>query len=383
MSKRKYGIGFLGFGFIGKVHAYCHDVIRYYYHDQPWDTRFVGVCTSRDETARQAKDNIGFEFGTTDAMQVITHPDVDIVHICTPNSLHREELLAAIESGKNIYCDKPITSTWEEAKTISNALADYKGTHQMTFHNRFFPATLRAKALAEEGFLGDITCFRCEYLHSGSLDAQKPLGWKLDASMGGGVINDLGSHALDLMRHLIGNFTEVSCSTRILHPSRPSREDPRKTVPVEAEDHVILVLSQADGAVGTIEASKIATGTQDDLRFEIHGTTGAMRFNLMDLNWLEIYNQEDPGEPIGGRRGWRRVECVQRYPEPGGDWPATKASIGWLRGHVACLFNFMDSLYRGAKAEPGLEAGIEIQKIVAAARKADTSGSRVPIEQID
>ncbi|MFP4029589.1 MAG: Gfo/Idh/MocA family protein [Candidatus Brocadiia bacterium] len=382
MPEKTYGIGMLGCGFIGKVHAYSHHVMPYYYEDLPWNMRFVGVCTSRDESARSAKEEIGFEFGTTEPEEVIRHPDVDVVHICTPNSLHLDELLSAIDAGKNLYCDKPVTSNWEEAKKVLKALENYNATHQMTFHNRFFPATLRAKMLMAENFVGEVTCFRCEYLHSGSVDPDKPLGWKLDASMGGGVINDLATHVIDLIRHLIGDFTEVACSTRILHDTRPSRKDPDKRVPVEAEDHVILTLHQENGAIGTIEASKIATGMQDELRFEIHGIKGALRFNLMDPNWLEIYNRDDPGEPIGGKRGWKKVECVQRYPEPGGKWPATKASIGWLRGHIASLFNFMNSLHRAEKAEPGLEVGAEIQRIAAAARRADESGRVVQIGDI-
>jgi len=382
-QKASYGIGLLGCGFIGKVHTYGHHVMPYYYQDMPWRARLVGVCTSRPETAEKARDGLGFEFGTTDAAELIEHPEVDVVHVCTPNTLHHDELLAAIAAGKHVYCDKPLTATWAEAKDVLAALKGYSGTHQMTFHNRFFTGTLRARQLIEEGAVGDVTCFRCEYLHSGSVDADKELGWKLDAAFGGGVINDLGTHVVDLMQHLIGPFDEVTCATRILHADRPARGDKSKRVPVQAEDHAILTVRQDAGALGTIEATKIATGTEDELRFEIHGTRGALRFNLMDPNWLDLYDATVPDKPIGGRCGWTRIACVQRYEPPAGKWPASKGSIGWLRGHVHCLHNFMDAVHAGRKAEPGLEVGAELQRFVEAARRSEQEAHPIRIASVE
>ena len=376
-DKTHYGIGLLGFGFIGKAHAYSHVTMPYLYEDLPFRGRLVGVCTGHEHTARKAKEEYGFEFCTTRAEQIIESDEIDVVHICTPNALHRDELLAAMEAGKHIYCDKPLVPTWEEAQQILEALEDYDRTHQMTLQYRFYPATMRAKQLVEEGFLGDPACFRASYLHSGSIDPDKPLGWKLDAAMGGGVLNDLATHVVDLLQHLIGPFDSVMASTRILHPERPSRDNPDRMVAVEAEDHACLTLRNDDGLTGTVEATKIATGAQDELRFEIHGTRGAMRFNLMEPDWLEIYEVGAASEPIGGKRGFTRVECVQRYPEPGGKFPASKASIGWIRGHAACLYNFMSALHEGRRPEPGMGVGAELQRFVAAARQSEQQGTFV------
>ena len=80
----------------------------------------------------------------TDYRAVTENPEIDIVHICTPNHLHREALLSAMRQQKHIYCDKPLVATLAEAEEIEAALPDYRGTAQMTFQNRFFPATLRA-----------------------------------------------------------------------------------------------------------------------------------------------------------------------------------------------------------------------------------------------
>jgi len=380
--KKEYGIGILGCGFIGKVHAYCHTVLPYFYTPLPFRTRLVGVCTSRPETARKAREELGFEFATTDAQEVISCADVDVVHICTPNCFHKEQLLSTISAGKHIYCDKPLVPDLAGAQQVLAAMDGYKGVHQMTLQYRFYPATMRARQLIEEGFLGEVTCFRASYLHSGSIDPNKELSWKLDAQMGGGVLNDLATHIVDLMQHLIGPFDSVLAATRILFPQRPSRTDSSVKVPVNAEDLVCMIVKNDDGVTGTIEATKIATGAQDELRFEIHGTGGAMRFNLMEPDWLEIYDVGAPSQPIGGRRGFTRVECVQRYPAPGGTFPAPKASIGWIRGHVACLYNFMAAVHEGRKAEPGLKVGAGLQQFVEAAKLSDREGRFVRVDSL-
>ena len=381
VAKKEYGIGMLGCGFIGKVHAYCHTVLPYYYEDLPFQTNFAGVCTSREETASQAKRELGFDFCTTDPADVIESEDVDVVHICTPNSLHKSELIAAMEAGKHIYCDKPLTSSLAEAREVMDAMAGYNATNQMTLQCRFFPATLRAKQLVEDGFLGRPACLRASYLHSGSIDPDKELGWKLDGDMGGGVLNDLATHVVDLLQHLIGTFDSVMASTRILYPERPSRHETDKKVPVTAEDHACLTIRNDDGLTGTVEASKIATGMQDELRFEIHGTEGALRFNLMNPNWLQIYDKGAPSHPIGGKRGFTAVECVQRYPEPAG-FPTPKASIGWMRGHVACLYNFMSAVHEGRPAQPDLRDGADLQQFIEAATRSEEKGQFVRVDSV-
>ena len=336
------------------------------------------MCTSREETAEKAKVVGGFEFATTDPMDIIGRDDIDIVHICTPNSYHKNELLACIAAGKHIYCDKPLCATAAQAQQVLDALPGHTRTHQMTLQYRFVPATMRARQLIDEGFLGPLTGFRAAYLHSGSVDPKRPMGWKQRASMGGGVLNDLATHVVDLVQHLIGGFDEVFCATSILYPERPSAADPSRMERVDAEDSAILVLRRGDGLKGTIEASKIATGIQDEMRFEIHGQHGTIAFNLMEPNWLTVYDARDPGEPIGGMRGFKKIECVQRYPNPGG-FPGPKFTLGWIRIHMACLHNFLDALARREKAEPGLEVGAQLQFLMDKAHASAAQGGWVAL----
>ena len=366
---KTYNVGIIGFGFIGKVHAYGYLNLPMFYDPPPCRARITHICTSRPQTAEKGRALVGADVATTDFRQITENPAIDIVHICTPNHLHKDQLLSAIAHGKHIYCDKPITATLDEAREVEAALAPYSATAQMTFQNRFFPATMRAKQLIEEGFVGQPLEFRACYLHAGSADPNAPLKWKLSAEAGGGVIADLASHALDLIHHLMGDYAELCAVTRIAYPDRPSLEDPAKRVPVEAEDSVMLLVRMASGAIGTLGATKIATGAEDELRIEIHGTHGALRFNAMAPHVLEAFDRTAPGEPIGGLHGWTRIHTGQRYPAPGGRFPSPKASIGWIRSHMACLANFLADVAAGNPGDPGLRQGIAIQHLMDACRR--------------
>lgn len=365
------GVGVIGFGFIGKVHTYGHTNLPLFYDPLPVRTKLVGVATSRPETAAKAAEQGAFQFGTADWRELIARDDIDIIDICTPNSQHTQQILAAMAAGKHIYCDKPLVVGEDAIRAVEEALPSYHGTGQVTLQYRYYPATIRAKQLIEEGFVGNVIDFRAVYLHSGSVDASKKMGWKQLKSEGGGVLQDLGSHILDLMDYLIGPVSSVSARTRILYPERPDATG--KIVPVEADDQVVMLCRLPDGALGTIEASKIATGAEDELRFEIHGDRGALRFNLMDPNYLDACSLSVPDAPVGGTRGWTRIATVQRYPKPAG-FPGPKFGVGWIRGHMHCLYSFLDAIASGRPAQPSLARGLMLQKMLAAVQDSAASG---------
>ncbi|MDH7482427.1 MAG: Gfo/Idh/MocA family oxidoreductase [Armatimonadota bacterium] len=368
------GVGIIGFGFIGKAHAYGYLNMPLFYDPVPVRTKLVGVATSRPETAQKAKEIGGFEFGTSDWRELIKREDIHIINICTPNSQHTEQLLEAMAAGKHIYCDKPLVVGKDAIEKIEKALCEYKGIGQMTFNYRFLPATIRAKRLIEEGFLGNVIGFRAAYLHSGQVDPNIPMRWKQLKSEGAGVLQDLGSHVVDLMDWYIGPFEKVLAELRILYPTRPNQNG--QIVQVEADDQVVMLVRLPNGTIGTLEASKIATGTEDEFRFEIHGDKGAIRFNLMDLNWLEAYDLRDVDAPLGGSRGWKKISCVQKYDKPA-VFPSGKASIGWLRGHMHCLYNFLLAVAEGKPAEPSLKRGLYVQKLLAAVEESALTHSWV------
>ncbi len=373
-----YRIGIIGFGFIGKVHAYGYRNLPLFYDPVPLEAQISHVITSRPETAEKARRVLGASSAATDYREVTENPTIDIVHICTPNSAHKDALISAIRHQKHIFCDKPLVASGEEADQVEAALAGYRGIAQMTFHNRFFPAMIHARRLVEQGALGQVLQFRAAYLQSGSSDPDAPLRWKLTAAAGGGAIADIGSHVLDAIDWLIGPFESLQAATQIAFSERPLPGDANARGKVDAEDCVLAIARLKSGGVGILEASKIATGTEDELRLEIHGTRGALRFNLMDPHHLEFYDAR-AAYPPAGSRGWTRIDTGQRYDPPATSFPSHKAATGWLRGHVACLANFLHAVASGRPAQPDLRQGIRVQRLMEALRRSARDGRRVEV----
>lgn len=372
-SLPELGIGMLGYGFMGRMHTYAYQSLPFIYDPPPARIRRVAVCTAHAETARRAAGQGGYERGETDFRRVIEDPAVHVVHVCTPNASHRDACIAALEAGKHVYCDKPLALNTAEAEEIVAAAARAPGVrHQMTFQYRFLPATLRAKQLMDAGFAGRLFSCRAAYLHAGYVEADRPMSWRLDArAAGGGALFDLGSHAIDLVRHLAGEAVRVQATLKTFIAERPDGQQGRAVV--EVDDLALLHLEMASGALATIEASRLATGTNDELRLELHGDKGALRFNLMDPNWLHAYDHREPSGPYGGQRGFKAIETVQRYPHPAA-LPGPKNSIGWMRAHIACLHNFLTCIVEGQPARPDFHDGLAVQRIMAAAQRSAREG---------
>ncbi len=359
---REIGVGIIGFGFMGKMHTYGYKTIPLYYSDLPYKIRLVGVCNRTRQKAETARETLDFAFATDDEDEIINHPDIEVINICTPNLYHKDAVIKALQKRKHIYCDKPLAVNYQEAEEIVAHLDQAGVITQMAMNYRFFPATIRAKELIDEGRLGKVISFQVSYLHSGSVDPGKPLGWKQEKRFGGGVLLDLGSHVLDLIYYFLGEISAVFAETQILYGKRPDQEG--KMVEVTAEDAVYMILKLKNGATGMAAASKIATGTEDELRFELYGTKGALRFNLMQPNWLEYFDHTQPETPFGGFRGFTKIECGQKYEKPGGVFPSPKVAIGWTRAHVHSLYNFLQCVDAGIPAAPSLYEGAYIQYIM-------------------
>ena len=365
-------VGIVGFGFMGKTHTYGYKTIPLYYSNLPFKIKLVGVCDAVPEVAQKARETLDFEFATSNPDDIFNCPDIDIVDVCTPNIYHKDAVIKAIKAGKHVYCDKPLATSYNETKEITDLLENSSVITQMALQYRFFPATLRARELLEEGKIGRIMSYRACYLHSGSVDAKKPIGWKQDKKFGGGgVLFDLGSHAIDLIYHLLGEYASVFAHTDVIYKQRPDKSG--NMVDIEADDLAFIIARMKSGVSGTIEASKVATGANDELRFEIHGDKGSLRFNLMEPNWLEYYDNTLPDAPLGGEKGYTKIECVQRYKKPGDGFPGPKFSVGWIRSHVHSLYNFLRSVDEMKKATPSFKEGAYVQYVMEKAYEADNS----------
>ena len=153
---KEINVGIVGFGFMGKAHTYGYKTIPLYYSNLPFKIRLVGICDAMPGVAEQAKEQLGFEFATTNPDDIFNNPEINCVDICTPNIYHKEGILNALKAGKNVYCDKPLSASYEESQEILEVLKGSSSITQVALQYRCFPGTMRAKELIDEGKLGKI-----------------------------------------------------------------------------------------------------------------------------------------------------------------------------------------------------------------------------------
>lgn len=378
---KEIGVGVVGYGFIGKVHTYSYVNLPFYYDDLTFKIKLIGVSDVNKNSLEKARSEGGFEVCTSDYRELLERKDIQVINCCTPNLYHKDVVIDAAKAGKHVYCDKPLAMNLNEARSMTDAVTKFGIKNQVTLEYRFIPALMRAKQLVERGLLGDVFNFRITYLHSGYIDPNRPLTWRMDKKIsGGGALLDMGPHPIDITRFLLGEFDKVFAVTKTFIKERLSLKEPGKLEKVEVDDMASMQVEMRNGAIGYIEASRMATGMNDDLRIEIHGNKGAMIFNSMEPNWLWTYDCRDKDKPIGGERGFKRIETVQRYPEPA-NFPGPKFPIGWIRSHVASLYDFLIHVANDTPTTITFLDGLKIQEVIEAGYASAESGVWKPVAE--
>lgn len=369
---KEYKVGLLGLGGIGRVHAYALSALPHYY-DLPFKVILAGVYNRTYEKALTAVDKLGFEFAAKMPEELILSSDIDAVCICLPNHQHEEYAIKTLEAGKHLYCEKPLCLSHEGAKRIGEAAKKAGVKAQIVFHNRFFPAVMRAKQLIDEGRIGRLYSFETKYYHSTNIDADKPFNWRFSKDIaGGGTLFDMGSHVIDIVSYLVGRYARVNA---VMQTAIKSRLDGGTQCPVDVDDAVYMMAEMENGAFGTIVASKLATGTNDELEIRLFGDKGALRFSTESPNHLEFYDNTDRSGPYGGEKGMKLIESYQRFDPPGGIMPSPKLSIGWVRAHVHSMYTFFESVYSGKDCNPSFEDGIYNQYVMEKVSEAAADGT--------
>ncbi len=367
-EKKALRIGVLGFGAMGRTHTWAVRNLPFFYGELPFSATVNAVCTTSLERSERIAKEFGMTLATEIEDDIINAPDIDVIDICTPNVYHFQTLKKAIASGKHILCEKPLCISKEQTEEILALPRKDGQICGMVFNNRYIAPILRAKQLMEEGRLGRVISFRGAYLHNSATDVNRTAGWKQDKEIcGGGVLFDLGSHVIDLISFLCGRISTVSGMSQIAYPTRPGRNGEQWQT--NADEAFYMMARTADGAMGTMEVSKLHVGTNDDLTIEIYGEKGALKFSLMEPNWLYFYDGTADAQPIGGDRGFVRIECVGRYPDI--VFPSPKAPAGWLYGHLHSMFTFLSSVANGRPFAPSFEDGAYVQAVMDAAYRSD------------
>ncbi len=263
-----------------------------------------------------------------------------------------------------------------EARELVAVAASSSGKLGMTFNYRFVPAIQKARRLIESGALGELYRFHAEYLHTGYQDPLRPMTWRMKmAHSGGGAIMDLGSHVIDLVRFLVGEFAEVSTTTRTYVAQRPIAKGSSEMATVDVDDAAWIQSSMKNGASGTVVVSRFATGSADDLRLIIEGSKGSVRFDLMDANWLYFFDATRKS----GETGWTRLETIAGFD--GASVPPARAILGWERTHAENQYRFLKSVVEKTEPSPGLRDGLLNNLVMDAAYASARERRWVPVAE--
>ena len=374
---KKIRVGLIGAGFMGKTHLWSVRNLPFFYKttDLGYEAEVSAVCASTPAHAEAFAAEYGIPHAAACPDEIIADPTIDAVDICTPNPLHFEVAKAALLAGKAVLCEKPLTVTAAEAEELA-ALAEERGVVCGTvLNNRFLAPVMRARQLVDEGRLGRILGFEFSYKHNSCIDPDRRVSWKQTAEGGGGTWYDLGPHVVDLCHYLCGEFSYLLGKSQIVYPTHLMADG--STWKTNADEAFYLICGTKNGAVGTVTVSKLTQGANDELTFSVNGEKGSLSFSLMEPNYLSFYDATAVGSPMGGVRGYTRIECVGRYPSPASGFPTVKAPQGWLRGHIGCMANFLSAVAHGTPCEPSFADGAYVQTILEAALESDRLGREV------
>jgi predicted dehydrogenase len=364
---RAIGVGMLGYAFMGKAHANAYRTLAYMTWPPPLLPDLVAVAGRDEQAVAKAARRYGFDRHVTDWRELVDDDRVELFDNAGPNHLHAEPTIAAAEAGKHVICEKPLGRDAAESYETWQRVQAAGVKHMCAFNYRFVPAVRLAREMIEAGELGEIHHFRGSYLQDwGATDAAS---WRFDKAVAGsGALGDLGAHVVDLARYLVGEIAEVSAFIATFRHGR------------EVDDAVEAAVSFAGGAVGTIEATRFATGRKNAFRWEINGSKGSLAFDLERLNELQVHlTGSRPGERA---QGFRTVLVSEADHPFWAHWWPPGHTLGWEHTFVHELHHLLTAIRDDSDVGPHgatLEDGYRAAEVCDAMLRSAERGTREPV----
>mgnify|MGYP000931676042 CR=1 FL=1 len=354
------GIAIVGTGMIGAVHRRAALLAG---------ATVRGVAASSPQRAQQAAQAWGVPRGYRDIEDVVSDPQVQVVHICTPNHLHRPMAQAALEAGKHVICEKPLATTLQDAEALAALAASSGRVATVPFVYRYHPVVREARARIAQGELGPLHLIHGSYLQDWLLDPASN-NWRVDPALGGAsrVFADIGSHWCDLVEWVSGErFAEVSASFATVIAERGAVTGQSFTTPaaggalqaVASEDVAAAMFRTGAGTLASLTVSQVSAGRRNRLWFEMDGAHASVAFD-----------QEDPERLWIGRPD-QREETFVRGPGAGSAEQRRLSTLpaGHAQGYAQCFEAFVADTYAAIDGEqpeglPTFDDGLRSARIV-------------------
>ena len=369
-------VGLIGYKFMGKAHSNAYKSVGMFF---PLKNRVVmkAICGRDPEGVKKAAETWGWESYETDWKKLIKREDIDVVDISAPGNLHAEMAIAAARAGKHIICEKPLANSLAEARDMLKSVQKAGVKNMVFFNYRRVPAVAFARQMIQDGKLGEIHHFRAAYLQDWIVDPEFPLVWRLDKKIAGsGALGDIGAHIIDLSLFLVGEISEVVADLKTFIKKRPLLESgsaffaqkkagPPKLGTVTVDDAALFIARFKNGAMGSFEATRFATGRKNANQFEIYGSRGALSFNLESLNELHYYSKDDSAT----EQGFKKVLVTEGgHPYLNAWWPPGHI-IGYEHTFTNAMSDFFRGLETGQPVTPDFSEGVQVQAVLDAVEK--------------
>ena len=350
-------IGLVGAGWMGKAHSTAMLNEQMLFGPDFGVPVFEMVADNNEESAKIAQHKIGFRRMTTDWHELVTDPQIDLVDIATPNAFHYEVAKAALENGKNVYCEKPLSISPEESQELAELAAKKGVINYVGFNNTRNPANAYVRELVQSGALGDIMLFIGRYDQDQLLDPTMPITWRhINKLAGCGALGDLGSHLLSVSQFIMGDIKKVDAMKRTIFPERPKAKGSSEMAKVENEDIISFMMEYANGATGMISSSRVATGRKNYLAYEIQGTKGSVKYDLERMGEVQVYFQSDEERD----RGFRQVFLNPKHKGYSAFQPAGGIAIAYNDMKILEVHELFSAITKGTAYTCNFEFGYKI-----------------------
>jgi len=323
-DKATVHVGIVGTGFIGPAHL---EALRRN------NVNVVGLAeATADLAAKKAAElGIGKAYESYEAM--LADPDIDVIHLATPNYLHYPHAKAALEAGKHVVCEKPLAMNSTESADLLRIANDTGKVNVINFNIRFYPMAQQARSMVQNGEIGDLFILQGSYLQDWLL-LQTDWNWRLEPDLGGTLraVGDIGSHWLDLMSFITGlKVKEVFADFKTFHPIRkkPLREletftgkmltpDDYEDKPIKTEDYASILLHYENDVRGVLTVSQVSSGRKNRIYFEINGSKSSLSWNGERPNELWIGQRSGPNQVMMKDPSLLSAEALATVSYPGG-----------------------------------------------------------------
>jgi predicted dehydrogenase len=371
-------VGIVGWGWMGQIHARAYARLHQHYPNAAMRPSLVAVAdNATDDRLTLAVDTFGFQDVYSDWRDLIAREDIDAISVTGPNFVHREVAVAAAETGKHLWVEKPAGRNAAETRAICDAVRANGVQSAAGFNYRNVPAVALARELISDGRLGRIHHVLIRLLADYAAHPEGALTWRFKTEWSGsGVLGDLASHGVDLGRYIVGEITELVCDDATFIAQRPeasmaashfSRGAGGPMGAVENEDYVAALLRFRGGARGILESSRAAVGEQCNYGVEVHGDRGALSWDFRRMGELQLCLDQD----------YQNASFVTRYVGPGdGEFarfqPASGIAMGYDDLKVVEAYRLVQSIAtgkpHGATVEDALTAAEIIEAMAESAR---------------